>query len=137
MIYITTREKVWPILQTGFPLEESGGFGKGFYFTRYIDTPNAIPKAANIHDLAIIISMIAPGNIFPLIEKLSDTSPISKLKEGLNSYYTLVGGNNLPVGIHYIGDKFDQLVISDSAQAVPKYLIFVRKNTRLQSAFKV
>jgi len=134
----TSQEVAWKIIQTGFTTVatlDDGFYGRGIYFTSNLEYASyysglATKKTGNNY---ILVTLVIPGNIYPVTE--APNSPHS-LKgkgavdaSGYQSHYVCVNGHdsiagkfefpcNAPVFEHY-----DELVIFQDVQALPKYLI--------------
>lgn len=118
------------ICETGFAANtavlDSGWYGRGIYFTSYpvycipytcTSSNGAVPSPA------LIISYIVPCNIYPVIESAEEPSLGREsllgqaIVNGYQTHYVRVDGTG------HIGDKYDEIVVSQEAQILPLYIV--------------
>jgi len=120
--------------------------------TSYADYAVCYSKAAA--EKILVLSLVIPGNIYPVTEQPSDINlmtisdeesskakkkPAETLlgkpcKNGYQSHYAYIYGHRSEgrtfgwpcTDPHWKGTKYDELVIFQDAQAVPKYVIYVK-----------
>jgi len=97
------------IMEAGFSTPASqtmGNFGRGVYFTR--DLGHAVQRQDPSQPLIIVLSLVLPGNAYPVTESLQD----GPCQAGHQSHYAKVSGSAI-----------DELVVFDSAQALPLFFL--------------
>jgi len=114
------------ICETGFAALstlDSGFYGKGVYFTCYI--PYIFPYVGTSKTPSMIISLVVPGNIYPVIESPSKDDNLlgAHIKTGYQSHYVKTNRNGLPCTKPRDTDHYDELVIEQEAQLLPIYLV--------------
>jgi len=140
MIQGTSENAVWQICQQGFGMVGStdmGYYGRGLYFTSNLKyalnyaTPGPQGKP-------ILVCMVAPGNSFPVTEhpflRSGEKNPGGYLGEacrgGYQSHYTVVDRREIDKAFPIRGKidpaiAADELVVFESAQALPLFVIYV------------
>lgn len=128
MLQGSTKTASESISENGFSVVatlDPGYYGKGIYFTHDLDYAMAYGKV-------VIVSMIIPGNIFPITKNpWKPGSYLGKpLQSGYQSHYTVVSKSStvtaFPVSHSDIIHKHkhaSELVIFDGAQALPMFIL--------------
>jgi len=107
---------------------DSGYYGQGIYLTSKIDYCRFFSDRYYHQEGAYLVSVVIPGNCFPVIEKPNLDDPKSffgkPCRPGYQSHYVLVSPGGLPLKEHEIQeDSFDELVLFESSQVLPLMLI--------------
>eukprot|EP01125_Pyxidicula_operculata_P012916 TRINITY_DN4251_c1_g5_i1.p1 TRINITY_DN4251_c1_g5~~TRINITY_DN4251_c1_g5_i1.p1 ORF type:complete len:682 (-),score=164.67 TRINITY_DN4251_c1_g5_i1:289-2334(-) len=138
MLQGTSVGSVPHMSQTGFAstgLRDKGWFGNGIYWTSYMDYALHYARTSPGKDdeCAMFITFLVPGNIYPVVETPNDPNGglIGSAKQGgYQSHYVLVHDFSQSLGWplkDYSLPRFDELVSFDEAQAVPKYVLYFKK----------
>lgn len=134
----TSRETAWKIVKSGFATVatiDEGYFGKGIYFTSDVNYAKyyaelAAGKSRPRGKQCLILSVVIPGNIYPVTE--DHKGPDSLLSKpckgvGYQSHFTNVhstrDGNFGCVCNPPQPDNYDELVVFQDAQALPLFII--------------
>jgi len=114
------------ICETGFAALstlDSGFYGKGVYFSFYI--PYIFPYVSSTKSPVMIISLIVPGNTYPVTEQPSGKGSLrgKHIKTGYQSHYVKTYANGLPCNSSDAKNHYDELVLDQEAQMCPVYLV--------------
>jgi len=125
------------ICETGFAALSSlddGWYGKGIYFTSY--ALYTLPYIMMRRAPAIIISYIAPGNVFPVSEhrKSKDNLNGKPMSAGHNSHYVAVGRSG-DVAAPNEPNIYNEIVVEQESQIMPAFLLEI-DNTNFKKLFK-
>jgi len=142
MVHGTDAKIAWKIVDTGFSALSSldaGFYGSGIYFTS--SAQYALPYYSVKPTPAIIICMTIPGNVYPVIEARTDPNSMfgMPIKSGCQSHYVLTTKDGNPCRQRMAPRTYyDELVLSQEAQAVPVAIIEFNQASlaRLASAFQ-
>jgi hypothetical protein len=133
MIHGTSDKAVWQIIQTGFTTVstlDEGWYGKGMYFTSYSEyASNYYCRANDEGEKILIITYVTPGNVYPVVEDpdVAEESLKGKpFKNGYQSHYVLVNTQGKPSDVVNDGKIYDELVVFQEAQVIPKYVIHIK-----------
>uniref|UniRef100_A0A6B2KWM3 PARP catalytic domain-containing protein n=1 Tax=Arcella intermedia TaxID=1963864 RepID=A0A6B2KWM3_9EUKA len=125
------------IAQTGFSTVatlDPGFYGRGIYFTTSLAYASLYSKGAKATSLChIIVSLVSPGNVYPVIEHPKAENSLKgvagPVNPGYQSHYACVGGlSSAGCGLPCppsTKDFVDELVLFQDAQALPKYIISI------------
>eukprot|EP01126_Amoeba_proteus_P048717 TRINITY_DN5652_c0_g1_i3.p1 TRINITY_DN5652_c0_g1~~TRINITY_DN5652_c0_g1_i3.p1 ORF type:complete len:808 (+),score=144.64 TRINITY_DN5652_c0_g1_i3:2222-4645(+) len=134
-VHGTDAPVAWQICSTGFAALSSldaGYYGKGIYFSTYADY--SVPYLTTKEKPVMIISFVLPGNIYPVTEKHCSPNALigAAMKNGHQSHYVLTNYDGLisPVVVEQqtnVAEKdiFDEIVISQEAQILPSFVLYV------------
>eukprot|EP01125_Pyxidicula_operculata_P014817 TRINITY_DN4987_c0_g1_i1.p1 TRINITY_DN4987_c0_g1~~TRINITY_DN4987_c0_g1_i1.p1 ORF type:complete len:1811 (-),score=370.81 TRINITY_DN4987_c0_g1_i1:86-5518(-) len=115
------------IAETGFAALsklDAGWYGKGIYFTT--STLYSVPYFATKKTPSVIVSMVVPGNVYPVIENHKEENSLEGqgMKGGYSSNYVVTKRDGIPpkkpVKKHY-----DELVVDQEVQIVPLYILSI------------
>lgn len=128
-VHGTTVDLAWKIAGTGFASLSSldaGYYGKGIYFTSY--TNYTIPYIRNTPDPAIIVSLIIPGNAYPIIENPKSPEGFlgKPLRTGYHSHYVCTDKNGFPTNLD---EHYDEFVIEQEDQILPLFILEIDKTS--------
>jgi len=137
MLQGTHGENLADICQQGFgnsSTTDDGYYGRGMYFTSSLDYAAKYANKSSNKGKAIIVSMVTPGNVFPVTEHPNDTIKGYKGKAcrpGYQSHFTLVNKSNIAGAFPVTGDidpstTADELVVFESAQTVPIFYFYTK-----------
>lgn len=134
MLHGTDNSIAWKIVTTGFvslSTLDAGWYGKGIYFSssaKYI-----IPYYSSKKIPTIIISLVIPGNPYPVTEDPNSSESLigAAPKEAYQSHYVLVNSNGLPPGKE-IQNPLDELVIIQESQILPLFLLLPKNGSIMQ-----
>lgn len=125
----TSESTGWMIAQGGFgiaPSLDAGWYGEGIYFTSRLEY--AIDYCNRFVKSVLVISIVNPGNAFPVIERPDDPKEGlkgSKCRGGYQSHYCVTGKGVYPVSEgNLMDDSRDEVVVFDRAQALPKFIVY-------------
>jgi len=137
MLHGTDRVVADKIAETGFAALSSldaGWFGKGIYFTTCAGY--TVPYLHLSRNPAIIISLVLPGNAYPVTEhpKASDSLCGAALKSGYNSHFVATNINGYPHSKPSLSTEgvFTEFVIAQESQIVPAFILSIDKKTSVQ-----
>jgi len=117
------------VIKYGFgvlPVSEKGLFGQGIYFTDSLDYLDILNPGEG-EKTCYLVSMVAPGNPYPVVEKLRG----SPCRSGYQSHLTLVYRNPENFGTFIDLDNPDladkpiasEMVLFDSSNALPLFIL--------------
>jgi len=124
------------ISKTGFAALsslDSGYFGKGIYFTS--SAKYALPYAALKEDPAIIISYVAPGNVYPTCEQHKGPESLAGKPlrtPGYNSHYVLTKKDGFALANPSENPFYDEIVVAEEAQVAPAFIIELQPGSELK-----
>jgi len=142
MIQGTSEEAVWQICQQGFgitAITDDGYYGRGVYFTSNLKYASRYakesPKVPGYN--VFLLSMVIPGNTFPVTEDPWDAEQKNKqgyhgqpCRVGYQSHFTLVDSpkkNSSPTKTPFTGANIaDELVIFQVTQALPLFVFYLK-----------
>jgi len=130
-VHGTNMESVWKICETGFStlgLVDEGYYGKGIYCTTNVQYA-CFYSASSVK--VLIISVILPGNIYPVIENPTVKPNLLGCPNvpGYNSHGVLVDEKGFPLKDSRTAKAFfNELVIFQEPQICPRYVILVQKS---------
>eukprot|EP01126_Amoeba_proteus_P052768 TRINITY_DN6401_c0_g1_i4.p1 TRINITY_DN6401_c0_g1~~TRINITY_DN6401_c0_g1_i4.p1 ORF type:complete len:431 (+),score=81.93 TRINITY_DN6401_c0_g1_i4:247-1539(+) len=113
------------ICKTGFASLSSldkGWYGQGIYFT--CNAPYAKMYFSKHQDPALLISLIIPGNCYPVIEHPEKENALvgAAMKAGYNSHWVVVKPNGtVPKKVKK--NVYTEIVVAQEAQIIPVYLL--------------
>jgi len=147
MLQGTSESAVWQICQQGFGVvgtTDNGFYGAGVYFTSKLGYADKYAKSSPDGSRPFIVSMVIPGNSFPVVEHPfaadgSSANPsgfkgkVGRL--GYQSHLTYVDRHrpNAPVKGLVDSAVADELVIFDSAQALPLFVFYCSDGVKSQA----
>jgi len=108
---------------------------KGTYFTSSFNYARSYAKASKQGVRPILLAMTEPGNQFPVVERAGGKGSLlgKPCQKGYQSHYALVAQNLAPDMTGHVAplntpkqNLADEMVLFESAQAVPKYVIFTK-----------
>jgi len=125
VIHGTQLGTAWSISSTGFAAlsaTDAGFFGKGIYFTS--SCKYALPYTQFGSQPCLLISLINPGNVYPVIEHhKSDYSLMgTAITPGYNSHYICTSKDGSCVTKEE-NSNYDEFVIEQEAQIIPIAII--------------
>jgi len=122
------------------PMAEKGLYGRGHYFTSSLEHARLCAGAdAEGEEFAYLLSLVVPGNAFPVVEKPDANDPKSVLgracRPGYQSHYALVqiNSNSLRAPLAREDDNFSftgELVTFDPSQALPLFIFKTSKSSQ-------
>jgi len=130
MCHGTSLDVVWNICQNGFTTVstiDQGWYGKGVYFTSSKEYAYAYSKSS---PKVMILALVIPGNIYPVIEhpQKDESYMGAACRSGYQAHGTIVSGSTkefgYPINKGWTEKKYDELVVFQDAQAIPKYVIY-------------
>ena len=143
MLQGTSEGAVWQICQQGFGVVgtlDDGFYGAGVYFTSKLGYADKYAKSGSDGSKPFIVSMVIPGNSFPVVEHpfAADGSSANPsgfkgkgCRGGYQSHFTLVDGRDINTAFPLRGHidpatAADELVTFDSSQALPLFVFYTR-----------
>jgi len=154
MLQGTSESAVWQICQQGFGVVgtlDDGFYGAGVYFTSKLGYADKYAKSGPDGSKPFIVSMVIPGNSFPVVEHPFVDPPVyEKDKKGITvrkanadgfkgkacysgyqSHFTLVEGRDINTTFPLRGPidaatAADELVTFDSSQALPLFVFYTK-----------
>ena len=143
MLQGTSEGAVWQICQQGFGVvgtTDDGFYGKGVYFTSWLGYADKYAKRGTDGSKPFIVSMVIPGNFFPVVEHPfaadgSSANPTGfkgkACRTGYQSHFTLVDGRDINKAFPIKGaidpaTAADELVIFQEAQALPIFVFYTK-----------
>ena len=143
MLQGTSEGAVWQICQQGFGVvgtTDDGFYGAGVYFTSKLGYADKYAKSGPDGSRPFIVSMVIPGNSFPVVELLfaaDGSSPNPSgfkgkgCRGGYQSHFTLVDGRDINTAFPVRGPidaatAADELVTFDSPQALPLFVFYTK-----------
>lgn len=124
MAHGTTEPSAWRVATDGFGVSsvDDGTFGRGVYFTSRVEYASRV--VSHRHSAAIIIALVEPGAIFPITG--NENLRGQKARPGYQSHYSVVGSGLRPAqNVFY--DSNDELVVFEQAQALPVFIVTLKK----------
>jgi len=120
------------ICSTGFAtlsLLDKGYYGQGVYFSTHI--PYLFPYLVRHKNPTIIVTMVVPGNVYPVIEGPRDENSCcgQPLMAGYQSHYVITSRKGYPQTDLDNPESYDELVIVQEPQTLPIYLLEVDPNS--------
>jgi hypothetical protein len=134
----TCRDTAWKIVHTGFTTvakKDDGFFGKGIYFTSSVDYAKFYSHiTAKSSKLCLILSLVIPGNIYPVTEDHEGPNSLkgqSVKGVGYQSHFTNVYPNDFGDKFGHVcnpptGSVYDELVVFQDAQTLPLFVIYCK-----------
>ena len=143
MLQGTSEAAAWKICQQGFGVvgkTDDGFYGAGVYFTSKLGYADKYAKSGPDGSKPFIVSMVIPGNSFPVVEHpfTADGSSANPsgfkgkaCRNGYQSHLTLVDGRDLNTAFPVRGPidaatAADELVTFDSSQALPLFVFYTK-----------
>jgi len=136
MVQGTSEAAVWQICQQGFGVvgtTDDGYYGAGVYFTSKLGYADKYAKSGPDGSKPFIISMVIPGNSFPVVEHpFADPGGFKgkACRNGYQSHFTVVDGRSLnafPIKVHIDPTTAaDELVTFEGAQALPIFVFYTK-----------
>lgn len=143
MIQGTTEEAAWSICEQGFGVVAStdpGYYGQGIYFTSKLNYANMYAKESGDQGKVFLLSAVVPGNVFPVTEHpflpdktINPNGLYAKpFRPGYQAHQALVDERNPSVEVFDDNKEdlrlADELVIFESAQAVPLFVFYMKSS---------
>ena len=142
MLQGTSEAAAWKICQQGFGVvgtTDDGFYGAGVYFTSKLGYADKYAKSGPDGSKPFLVSMIIPGNTFPVVENPFATNGLinpsgflgKPCRSGYQSHFTLVDAKDIAARSFPIKgdvDDFtaDELVTFDSSQALPLFVFYTK-----------
>jgi len=144
LIQGTSEEAAWQICQQGFGVTattDDGFYGRGVYFTSKLDYASRYAKISSKEQncQVFLLSMVIPGNTFPVTEHPWDSEMKKSgyhghaCRPGYQAHFTLVDNSGIqnayPMKVDppFSYEKVaDELVIFDTSQALPLFVFYMR-----------
>jgi len=142
MLQGTSESAVWQICQQGFEVVgtlDEGFYGAGVYFTSKLGYADKYAKSGADGSKPFIVSMVIPGNSFPVVEHPFATNGSSNpsgykgkaCRNGYQSHFTLVDGRDINTAFPLRGHidpapAADELVTFEGAQALPLFVFYTK-----------
>ena len=142
MLQGTSEGAVWQICQQGFGVvgtTDNGFYGAGVYFTSRLGYADKYAKSGPDGTKPFIVSMVIPGNIFPVVEPPFAANGSSNpggfngkaCRVGYQSHFTLVDGRDIYTAFPLKGSidtaaAADELVTFDTSQALPLFVFYTK-----------
>jgi len=143
MLQGTSEGAVWQICQQGFGVvgtTDDGFYGAGVYFTSKLGYADKYAKSGADGSKPFLVSMIIPGNTFPVVEHPFATDGSSPnqsgfkgkgCRAGYQSHYTVVDGRDINAAFPLRGHiddatAADELVTFEGAQALPIFVFYTK-----------
>jgi len=126
-VHGTAGVVAWKIVSNGFSVLSSldaGYYGSGIYFTssmRY-----ALPYYGTKKQPSVLISLVSPGNPFPVVEKKEEARSFmgQPLRSGYQSHFVLTKKDGAPATEKtQPTDRYDELVIGQESQVMPIFVV--------------
>ena len=119
---------------------DDGFYGAGVYFTSKLGYADKYAKSGTDGSKPFIVSMVIPGNSFPVVEHpfAADGSSANPsgfkgkgCRGGYQSHFTLVDGRDINTTFPLRGPidaatAADELVTFDSSQALPLFVFYTK-----------
>jgi len=115
------------ICRTGFAslsILDEGFYGRGIYFTTFI--PYIFPYVSSAKNPALLISLLLPGNVYPVIDLKSHKG--KPLQSGYQSHYVVTRRNGHPVENENENEFYDEIVVVQESQIVPIFLVLLDRS---------
>jgi len=160
MLQGTSESAAWQICQQGFGVvgaTDDGFYGAGVYFTSKLEYADKYAKSGSDGSKPFIVSMVIPGNSFPVVEHPFVDPPVYEKDKkgksvkkanpdgykgkaclsGYQSHFTLIDGRDIRTAFPIQGainpaTAADELVTFDTSQALPLFVF--RASDRLFDA---
>jgi len=133
-VHGTSEAAVWSICQSGFAslaTVDEGWYGRGMYFT---SNANYAAKYSKEKVKIFIISYLIPGNIYPVTEEAKGSSNSLAGRPSISGYQSHgVLVNSKGMISNGKGVIYDELVVFQESQIVPKYVVFATHNKAKRS----
>jgi len=143
MLQGTSEGAVWQICQQGFGVvgtTDDGYYGAGVYFTSKLRYASQYARAGADGNKSFIVSMVIPGNSFPVVEHPfaaagSSANPsgfkAKACRGGYQSHFTLVDGMDINDAFPLTEDidpdtVADELITFDTSQALPLFVFYTQ-----------
>ena len=157
MIQGTNEAAVWKICLQGFGVvgttdgsDEPGFYGNGVYFTSKLGYADKYAKSGTDGTKPFLVSMVIPGNTFPVVEHPFVDPPVYEKDKkgnlvrkansdgykgkaclaGYQSHFTLVDGRDKSTAYPITGainsDTADEMVTFEGAQALPIFVFYAK-----------
>ena len=143
MLQGTSEGAVWQICQQGFGVvgtTDDGFYGAGVYFTSKLGYADKYAKSGPHGSKPFIVSMVIPGNSFPVVEHpfAADGSSANPsgfkgkgCRGGYQSHFTLVDGRDISTAFPLRGHidpaaAADELVTFEGAQILPLFVFYTK-----------
>jgi len=131
MIQRLPEKIAWIIAKYGFsalPSSEQSSYTRGVYFTNSLDYARLVTPGEPEETYVYLVSLIAPGNVYPVIDTPSRWVAKRPCRPGYQSHYILVQTNLEMLGKPAKGNATldelaGELVISDPSQAMPLFIL--------------
>lgn len=140
MVQKMPRKLAEAVARYGFGMVEmfhESFYGQGIYFTSSLDYSDLYTDSSP--DLVYLVSMVAPGNTYPVTEIPGSTTFLERKGNvpGYQSHYTLVNGQGKAAGLVIDPSEFgnevdDELVIFDPSFALPLFIVEAKKEATTQ-----
>jgi len=128
MIQGTKRNAAFKIAENGFGIvssQDSGFYGQGIYFTSSVEYAKKYSPEG-----MYVVAMVAVGEVYPAVEHHEgpDSLKGKSCIPGYHSHYALVNQKGSPLSppdssSHPHSNHFDELVVFESFQALPLFVI--------------
>ena len=137
MLQGTSEAAVWQICQQGFGVvgtTDDGYYGAGVYFTSKLGYADKYARNGADGSKPFIVSVVVPGNTFPVVEH-PFTNPNGfkgkACRNGYQSHFTLVDGKDISTAFPLTGHidpatVADELVTFEGAQALPLFVFYTK-----------
>ena len=143
MLQGTSEAAAWKICQQGFGVVgtlDDGFYGAGVYFTSKLGYADKYAKSGPDGSKPFIVSMVIPGNSFPVVEHpfAADGSSANPsgfkgkgCRGGYQSHFTLVDGRDINTAFPLRGPidaatAADELVTFEGAQTLPLFVFYTK-----------
>jgi hypothetical protein len=139
---LRAEETAWAVCNTGFAalaLLDEGFFGKGIYFTHFVDYAADIYGKANERgECLLLLTWVLLGNVYPVTDDPYKGPVRGKgCRSGYQSHAAIVRPDEFSRTVYvpcqstqvakYAPRVYDELVAFSEAQCLPRYLLFVKK----------
>jgi len=143
MLQGTSEGAVWQICKQGFGVvgtTDDGYYGTGVYVTSKLGYADNYAKKGPDGTKPFLVSMVIPGNTFPVVEHPfasngSSANPSGfkgkACRAGYQSHFTLVDGRDINTAFPIKGAidpaaAADELVTFDTSQALPIFVFYTK-----------
>jgi len=133
VLHGTSTGTAWKICASGFAtlsLIDAGFYGSGIYFTT--SAQYTLPYFISTIDPCVIISLLIPGNAYPVIEhpqKPEESLTGRTLFRGYQSHYVRTSLNGMPITSEE--NEFDEIVINQESQVCPLFIVQIDNGSNL------
>lgn len=133
MVHGTSKGVAWKIAHGGFGIvvgRDEGFYGQGIYFSSDVENVKQYSNPGSAeYSSVLVISLVTPGNVFPVVEDPSAADSLNgaKCQLGYQSHYVVVTSVGKPEKHEVKPQSPNELVVFDKGQVLPKFIVYLSK----------